>query len=145
MKSIHVEGATGLYDTNYEGKAKAAIDALKEVDLVYLHVEAPDEAGHEGNVELKIKTIEDLDSRVVKFIMEEAAKMDEPVAIALLPDHPTPCEVRTHTHDPVPFIICRPGDKPDEVKTYNEVSVEKGYYGTLAGDQFIKELIRRRS
>jgi len=142
MKVIHVEGATGLYDTNYEGKAKAAVKALKEMDLVYLHIEASDEAGHEGNVDLKIKTIEFLDQRVVKTIMKQTDTMEEDIAIAVLPDHPTPCKVRTHTHDPVPFIICRPGDKPDEVKTYNEVSVEKGYYGTLAGDQFIKELIR---
>lgn len=79
---IEVEGATGLYDTNYEGKAQAAIDALKNgYDFVYLHVEATDEAGHEGNVDLKIKTIEYLDQRVVKFLLEETAKMDKPVSI----------------------------------------------------------------
>ena len=77
MKVIHVEGATGLYDTNYEGKAKATIDAIKENDLVYLHIEASDEAGHEGDVELKTKTIEYLDQRVVKYILEETQKMDE--------------------------------------------------------------------
>ncbi|MFH1942091.1 MAG: hypothetical protein ABIL68_08285 [bacterium] len=139
MKIIHVEGATGLHDTNYE--EKATVDALKEVDLVYLHVEAPDEAGHEGNVELKIKTIEDLDSRVVKTIMKETAKMDEPVAIALLPDHPTPCEVRTHVRDPVPFIIYKPGEEPDDVKEYDEISVEKRYYGTLEGNEFIRAFL----
>ena len=144
MKSIHVEGATGLYDTNYEGKAKAAVEALKEVDLVFLHIEASDEAGHEGDVDLKIKTIEYLDERVVKYIMEETEKMDEDVAIALLPDHPTPCEVRTHVHDPVPFIIYRPGEPPDEVTEYNEESVEEGYYGTLEGEQFMKTLIAKR-
>ena len=144
MKSIHVEGATGLHDTNYEGKAKAAVDALKDVDLVFLHIEASDEAGHEGDADLKIKTIEYLDERVVKYIMEETEKMDEDVTIALLPDHPTPCEVRTHVHDPVPFIIYRPGETPDEVKEYNEVSVEKGYYGTLEGEQFMKTLIAKR-
>lgn len=142
FENIKVEGATGLHDTNYEGKAQAAIDALQNVDLVYLHVEAPDEAGHEGNVELKITTIEDLDSRVVKHIVEETAKMSEDVALALLPDHPTPCEIRTHVHDPVPFLIYHPGETPDDVMEYYEDSVEKGYYGTLEGKQFIKALLR---
>lgn len=142
FKAIHVEGSTGLYDTNYEGKAKAAVDALKEVDFVYLHIEASDEAGHEGNVELKTRTIEYLDSRVVKYIVEETEKMDEPVAIAILPDHPTPCEKRTHTHDPVPFLIYHPGETPDEVTEYNEFAVEKGYYGTVEGNEFIRALFR---
>ena len=116
MKVIKVEGATGLYDTNYEGKAKAAIDALKDNDFVYLHIEASDEAGHEGDVELKTKTIEYLDQRVVKYILEETKKMKEDVAIAVLPDHPTPCALKTHTHDPVPFIIYEPGIKPIQLK-----------------------------
>ena len=141
MEVIHVEGATGLYTTNYEGKAKAAVDALKKHDLVYLHIEATDEAGHEGDVDLKIKALEYLDSRAVKYVMEETAKMDEPVAIAITPDHATPCALRTHTHDPVPFIIYRPGEEPDEVTEYNEDSVEKGYYGTVADDEFIKALL----
>ncbi|MBU4486785.1 MAG: cofactor-independent phosphoglycerate mutase [Candidatus Delongbacteria bacterium] len=140
MDIIHVEGATGLYTTNYEGKAKAAVEALKSHDLVYLHIEATDEAGHEGNVELKIKALEYLDKRVVKYIMEETAKFDEPVAIAVTPDHATPCSVRTHTHDPVPFIIYRPGEEPDTVTEYNETSVEKGYYGLIKDDQFIKAI-----
>jgi 2,3-bisphosphoglycerate-independent phosphoglycerate mutase len=143
LKAIHVEGSTGLYDTNYEGKAKAAVDALKEVDFVYLHIEASDEAGHEGNVELKTKTIEYLDSRVVKYIVEETSKMDEAVAIAILPDHPTPCEKRTHTHDPVPFLIYHPGETPDVVKEYNEIEVKNGHYGTVAGNGFIKALFQQ--
>ncbi len=138
MKVIHVEGATGLYDTNYEGKAEAAIEALKTNDFVYLHIEASDEAGHEGDVELKTKTIEYLDNRVVKYIIEETGKMKEPVAIAILPDHPTPCALKTHTHDPVPFSIYYPGIEPDEVKRYDEFSVKKGAFGTIRGNQFIK-------
>ena len=140
MDVIHVEGATGLYTTNYEGKAKAAVEALKTHDLVYLHIEATDEAGHEGNVDLKIKSLEYLDKRAVKYIMEETAKFDEPVAIAITPDHATPCSVRTHTHDPVPFIIYRPGEEPDSVNEYNEISVKNGYYGLIRDDQFIKAL-----
>jgi len=143
MHVINVEGATGLYDTNYEGKAQAAVDALKGgYDFVYLHVEATDEAGHEGDVNLKIRTIEYLDKRVVKQIDEETAKMPEAVSIAITPDHATPCDVRTHVHDPVPFLIYRPGEKPDEVKQYDEVSVEKGSYGTISGDRFIRSLLK---
>lgn len=141
FRVIEVEGATGLYDTNYEGKASAAVEALGDADFVFLHIEASDEAGHEGDPELKVKTIEYLDSRVVGPIMEATEKMDEPVALGVIPDHPTPCEVRTHTRDPVPFIIYRPGEAPDDVTEYNEVSVEKGFYGTLRDDQFIRALL----
>lgn len=141
MEVIHVEGATGLYDTNYEGKAKAAVDALKTNDFVYLHIEASDEAGHEGDVELKTKTIEYLDRRVIKYILEETQKMDEPVAIAILPDHPTPCALKTHTREPVPFLIYKPGIEPDEVEVYDEFSVENGALGLLKGDEFIRKFL----
>lgn len=141
MKVIKVEGSTGLYTTNYEGKAKAAIEALRDVDLVYLHIEASDEAGHEGDYVLKTRTIEYLDKRVVKYILEEVEKMNEDVVIALLPDHFTPCALRTHTHDPVPFIIYRPGDKPDNVTSYDEESAKDGSYGLLKGNEFMLALL----
>lgn len=142
MEVLKVEGATGLYDTNYEGKAQAAIDALKNgADLVYLHIEASDEAGHEGDVELKIRTIEYLDARIVKPIVDAAKEMNEPLAIGILPDHPTPCELRTHTHDPIPFIIYRPGESPDGVEKYDEESAKAGSYGLLKGNEFIKALL----
>jgi len=141
LKVIMVPGATGLYNTNYEGKAQAAIDALKEDDFVYLHIEASDEAGHEGDVDLKIKTIEYLDFRVVKPIFDEVSTWDEPVTIAILPDHPTPCSTKTHTNKPVPFIIYRPGETPDEVLEYDEFSCEKGSYGLLKGMEFMQNLI----
>lgn len=144
FKAIYVDGATGLYDTNYEGKAKAAVDALEKVDLVYLHIEASDEAGHEGDVDLKIKTIEYLDQRVVKYIVEEASKMEEAVSIAVLPDHPTPCETRTHNHDAVPFMIYNPELEPDEVSFYDEISTKKGIYGTLHGVEFMKTFVGKR-
>lgn len=139
---IKVDGATGLYDTNYEGKAKAAVDALKEVDIVYLHIEASDEAGHEGDEILKTKTIEYLDSRVVKYIVEETAKMTEDVAIAIIPDHPTPCALRTHTRDAVPFIIYKPNTEADKVDRYDEESVKEGSYGLLKGNEFIKAFLK---
>lgn len=137
LRVINVEGATGLYDTNYEGKAAAALEALKTDDFVYLHIEASDEAGHEGNVELKLKTIENLDSRAVGPIYEALKTWDEPVAIAVLPDHPTPCKLRTHTAEPIPFLIYYPGITPDSVKTYDEEACQKGAYGILEGEQFI--------
>lgn len=141
LKVIEVDGITGLYNTNYEGKAQAAIEALRTDDFVYLHIEASDEAGHEGDVELKIKTIEYLDARVVKPIFEAVSGWDEPVTIAILPDHPTPCAIKTHTSKPVPFIIYRPGETPDEVMVYDEFAAEKGSYGLLKGMEFMKTLI----
>lgn len=142
LKIIEVEGITGLWNTNYEGKAQAAIEALRTDDFVYLHIEASDEAGHEGDVELKIKTIEYLDSRVVKPILEEVSTWTEPVTIAILPDHPTPCAIKTHTNKPVPFIIYRTGETPDEVQVYDEFAVENGSYGLLRGMEFMQTLIK---
>lgn len=137
LRCIDVEGATGLYTTNYEGKAQAAIDALKTDDFVYLHIEASDEAGHEGNVDLKLKTIEYLDSRALGPIYEAVKDWDEPVAIAVLPDHPTPCAHRTHTAEPIPFLIYYPGIEPDGVQTYDEVACREGAYGSLEKDEFM--------
>ena len=144
MKVIDVEGATGLFDTNYEGKAQAAIDALKTDDFVYLHVEAPDEAGHEGNYTLKNRTVEDLDSRLIGPIYEEVSRWNEPVAIAVLPDHPTPCAHRTHTSDPVPFLIYAPGLDPDSVTAFDEESCSKGDYGYIEGTEFTKLFLSLR-
>ena len=141
LEVIDVEGATGLYDTNYEGKAHAALEALKTNDFVYLHVEASDEAGHEGDVDLKIRTIENLDKRAIGILFEELQKWDEPVAIAVLPDQPTPCAIRTHTNTPVPFLIYKPGQEPDSVTRFDEFSVLEGKYGILEKDEFLKELL----
>lgn len=129
LHNIIVPGATGLADTNYEGKAQAAIDALRNDDFVFVHVEASDEAGHDGDLELKLRTIENLDSRMVGPIYNEVSKWDEPVCIALMPDHPTPVEIRTHMKEPVPFAVWYPGIEPDNVKTYSEVSCVNGSYG----------------
>ena len=142
LKLILVEGATGLWNTNYEGKVAAAIAALKDNDFVFLHIEASDEAGHEGDYKLKIKTIENLDSRVCKPILEAVQQMDEPVAIAVLPDHPTPCRIRTHTGDPVPFLIYRPDEQADSVERFSEHSAQQGSYGLLEGEQFINEFLK---
>ncbi len=141
LEVIPVEGATGLYDTNYEGKARAAVEALKTHDFVYLHVEASDEAGHEGDVDLKVKTIENLDRRAIRIICEELSSWSEEVAIAVLPDHPTPCAIRTHTAAPVPFLIYKPGQTPDAVERFDEFSVACGKYGILEKDEFIKAFL----
>jgi 2,3-bisphosphoglycerate-independent phosphoglycerate mutase len=141
LQPVSVPGATGLFDTNYEGKARAACAALADLDFVFLHIEASDEAGHEGNADLKVRTIEALDRRVIGLIAECAAAMSEPVTIALLPDHATPCAVRTHTRDAVPFLIHRPGDKPDGIAEFNEETCRRGSYGLLHGNEFIRAFL----
>lgn len=142
LKIVEVPGATGLANTNYEGKAQAAIEALKHDDFVFVHVEASDEAGHDGDLELKLKTIEYLDQRLIAPIYNEVSTWDEPVCIAVLPDHLTPVEQRIHVGQPVPFLIWHRGIEPDEVQQYDEVSCVSGSYGMLRLNQFIKELMK---
>lgn len=142
LNRVTVEGMTGLADTNYENKAQAAIDMLRQHDFVYLHVEASDEAGHDGDLELKLKTIENLDRRIVKPVYEEVSTWtDTPVCIAILPDHPTPVELRIHVAEPVPFIIWHPGITPDGVETYDEVSCVSGSYGLLRLEEFMNKFM----
>ena len=142
LKIVEVPGATGLANTNYEGKAQAAIEALKHDDFVFVHVEASDEAGHDGDLELKLKTIEYLDQRLITPVYNEVSTWDEPVCIAVLPDHLTPVEQRIHVGQPVPFLIWHRGIEPDEVQEYDEVSCVSGSYGMLRLNQFIKELMK---
>ena len=140
LRIIEVEGATGLADTNYEGKAAAAIEALKKDDFVFVHVEATDEAGHDGDLNLKLRAINYLDQRLIRPIYEAAAKGEfgEPVCIAVLPDHPTPVELRIHVNEPVPFLIWHANIEADKVETYDEVACVTGSYGLLKLDEFIK-------
>lgn len=143
LRILKVKGATGLANTNYEEKTQAALEALRTDDFVFLHIEASDEAGHDGDLDLKLKTIENLDKRVVGPIFKEISTWnDTPVCIAVLPDHPTPVEIRTHINEPVPFLIWYPGIIPDEVQTYNEVSCVSGSYGLLHLNEFIETFIR---
>jgi 2,3-bisphosphoglycerate-independent phosphoglycerate mutase len=134
MKAVDVPGATGLYDTNYEGKAEYALDTLEDFDLVFVHVEAPDEAGHSRDYELKVKAIEDLDRRLIGKLLDN---LKEEYTIAVLPDHPTPIEIGTHTREPVPFAICSPFMEPDGVKKFDEFSAKKGKFGTIEGVSFM--------
>lgn len=138
LEIIKVKGATGMADTNYEGKAEAALKELKDKDFVFLHIEASDEAGHDGNLELKLQTIESLDQRIVKPIYKTVSQWQEPVCIAVLPDHPTPVEIQTHVKEPVPFLIWHRGIKPDEVTRFDEISCVNGCHGLLKQQQFMQ-------
>jgi 2,3-bisphosphoglycerate-independent phosphoglycerate mutase len=143
LEVITVEGATGLYDTNYEGKAEAALEALERLDFCYLHIEAPDEAGHEGDLELKIRTIEDLDARLTLPLLKGLEERGLETVVAILPDHPTPVEERIHTREAVPFAIRDPRQSSDSVQAYDEISCASGDYGQLHGDAFIQAVLRR--
>ena len=138
LRIIKVPGATGLADTNYEGKAQAAIEALQKDDFVFVHVEATDEAGHDGDLDLKLRAINYLDQRLIKPIFEATEKMNEPVCIAVLPDHPTPVELRIHVNEPVPFLIYYKGIEPDAVQRYDEISCVSGSYGLLRLQEFMQ-------
>jgi 2,3-bisphosphoglycerate-independent phosphoglycerate mutase len=138
LEVIRVEGATGLWDTNYEGKAAACVNAIRDHDLVYVHVEATDEAGHARDLELKIKCIEMLDNRLVRPILEGVEKTGLQVAVAVLPDHPTPVSTGIHAGDPVPVAILRPGDPADTTTAYDEEQAKAGNLPFMRGDDFIK-------
>lgn len=138
MNAYIVEGATGLWDTNYEGKADAVLEALKTNDLVYVHVEAPDEAGHEGDLELKVRTITDLDHRLMARVMAGAP---EDTRFAILCDHPTPVKLRTHVRRSVPIAMCGPGIAPDAAMSYGERGCAVGRHPELKGAEFIRLLL----
>ncbi len=124
LTPISVPGATGYIDTNYQGKVEAAIELLKEHQFVYIHIEAPDEAGHQGSIDTKIRAIEDVDSKVVAPLVEWAERCGHRVRILLTPDHPTPIEIKTHSADPVPFVIWDNQRQEKGVSAYNERAFE---------------------
>ncbi len=138
MEMIHVEGATGREDTNYEGKAAACIEALERIDLVYVHVEATDEAGHARDVDLKVRCIEYLDHRLVRLILEGIEERGIEARVAILPDHATPVQDGRHADDPVPVAVMGPGIAPDAVLGYDEDQAARGSLGMLKGDEFIR-------
>ncbi|MGE4283254.1 MAG: phosphoglycerate mutase, partial [Clostridia bacterium] len=128
LRTVEVEGATGNIHTNFAGKARAAVEELKKgQDFVYVHVEAPDECGHRYEIENKVKSIELLDTQVIKIIKEELDKLGEDYKMMILPDHPTPLKLRTHTSDPVPFVIYQNKyiTPHEEVTGYDEFSAQK--------------------
>ncbi|NQU10023.1 cofactor-independent phosphoglycerate mutase [bacterium] len=140
---LQVAGATGLHDTNYEGKADACLAALAHTDFCYVHVEAPDEASHEGDLDLKIRTIEDLDARLVGRVLAGLEQQNLEAVVAVLPDHPTPVEKRIHVRDAVPFAIRDPHRSPDRTERYDEESCAAGSFGTLHGDAFIRSVFQK--
>ncbi len=144
LRVIKVEGATGLANTNYEGKAKAAIEALQSDDFVFVHVEATDEAGHDGDLELKLHAIDYLDKRLICPILEAVNKMSEPVCVAVLPDHPTPVEMRIHVNEPVPFAIWHRNIAADSVRHYDEISCVEGSYGLLRLNEFMEAFMAEK-
>lgn len=143
LEKIEVQGATGLWDTNYEGKADACLRVLEEKDFCFLHVEGPDEAGHEGDIDLKVRTIEDFDRRCVGRVMEGLRERGVEAVMATLPDHFTPAALRIHTRDPVPFAIWDPRVEGDSVQVFDEENCAAGSYGVITGDAFITSFFGR--
>ena len=139
MKVIEVPGATGFVDTNYAGKAQAAIDAIEEYDFVYLHLEAIDECSHLGDLKLKLQAIEEFDSLVVAPVL--AALEGRGVRFAVLPDHPVPIKLRSHTTTPVPVAMMGPGIEPDAIEAFSEKLAPAGSLGYMTGDQLMKRLL----
>lgn len=137
MDKIDVPGATGYYDTNYENKAKYGLEALKDHDLVFVHVEAPDEAGHTGDIEEKINAIENLDKRLIGKMLDE---LDEDYSISIMADHPTPIAVKNHVSDAVPCSVYSNRIYKDNISSFNEFEVENGSIGTIEGYKFMDNL-----
>jgi 2,3-bisphosphoglycerate-independent phosphoglycerate mutase len=149
LEIIRVEGATGFVDTNYEGKADAALKSLEKKDFVFVHVEAPDEAGHAGKTDLKIKAIEDLDRRLLGRLL---AKIGGGLRILLMPDHPTPIAIKTHSADPVPFALWGTGIEPnaggssppgDSSRGFSEREAKATGLFVEEGREIIELLLRR--
>ena len=138
---IEVEGATGLYDTNYEGKADACLGALSDHDFVYVHVEASDEAGHEQDLALKIRCIEDLDRRLIQRVLDGLEARQIEAVVAVLPDHPTPIAHGKHVRDPVPVAVRDPRRLPDGTERFDEESVKEGELGHMHGAEFIETVV----
>jgi len=140
LEVANVPGATGYYDTDYEGKARAALDILERNDLVFVHVEAPDEAGHNGDVREKIRAIENFDRKITGTIMQVLADKEN-YRVVILPDHPTPVKKRTHTSDPVPFAMAGKGITPDEVTVFSEKAAKAGSVHLKNGSELMKMLL----
>ncbi len=139
---IEVPGATAYFDTNYENKVDYALESLKTHDVQFIHIEAPDEAGHEGNLPEKIRAIENIDSIILEKLFKKLPEIDSEYTIALLPDHPTPIDIKTHTMTPVPFAVYSTSIKePDETEFYSE-DMSNGKYGTIIGHTLLSEMIK---
>ena len=146
MKNIQVEGANGQLHTNYEGKAQAAADALlkEDFDFVYVHVEAPDEMGHQGSWERKVQSIEYLDQRLIRNLKDALDASGESYRMLVLPDHPTPVRVRTHTSDPIPFLLYDSTKEHKGPGVYSEKSAKESGFVVERGYELIDRLFERK-
>jgi len=139
LQPVHVEGATGLPDTNYSGKVNAAINELKDKDFVYLHIEAIDEMGHTGDPQKKIAALKDFDEKIMKPIIQAESQFQNDLVIGVLPDHLTPCKIRTHSHEPVPFAIFNPKQERFTKRKFSEINGKNGEYDLIEkGEKFMK-------
>ncbi|MBR3834706.1 MAG: cofactor-independent phosphoglycerate mutase [Lachnospiraceae bacterium] len=145
LKNIEVDGANGGLHTNYEGKANAAVKALTTdgFDFAYIHVEAPDEMGHQGSMERKIQAIENLDEKVIKVVYDELTASDEDFRMLVLPDHPTPIVLRTHSSEPVPYILYDSTDPKESVLKYNEKDAKASGIYVAEGHKLIDHLFEK--
>jgi 2,3-bisphosphoglycerate-independent phosphoglycerate mutase len=141
LEIVDVPGITGYTDTNYKGKGQYALEALRRLDLVYVHIEAPDEAGHNGDLEAKIGALEDIDRHVVGPLAEGVSVFGD-CRILLSPDHRTPLELRTHSREPVPFLLWGTGVESDALRRYDEHEAERGSLQVGAGHQLMELLVR---
>lgn len=141
LEVVDVPGATGYYDTDYSAKAAYASECLRRLDLVYIHVEAPDEAGHEGNWQEKVTAIERVDELILGSLLDETVRSGEEFAFLLVPDHPTPLKVRTHVPDPVPFAVYFPNAVPDACKAFSEKAAEEGSFHEYAAWHLMEMLM----
>lgn len=141
LTNIYVPGATGYYDTDYNQKAEYAINGLDDHDLVFIHVEAPDEAGHAGDIEEKIRAIENIDHKILGKLLDELPRFDD-YAISVLPDHATPIYIKTHTKEPVPYAMYSTNGIKDDAIQFNEFSAKKGSLGTIEGHKFMNNFLR---
>jgi len=145
MKVCQVEGATGSIDTNYEGKAQAAIDSLLKdgCDFAYIHVEAPDEMGHQGELEHKIQSIADLDSRIIAPIKKAMEEAGEDFRMLVLPDHPTPLRIRTHSSDPVPYVLYDSTCQRRTAKRYSEAEAKASGIFEPQGHKLLERFLQK--
>jgi 2,3-bisphosphoglycerate-independent phosphoglycerate mutase len=141
LDDVNVQGATGTIDTNYEGKVRAALEALQRLDFVYLHIEAPDEASHAGDLEQKIRAIELFDQRVVGPMIDGLRRSGQEWRVLLMPDHATPVSIRTHSCDPVPFAIMGDGIESDPVTGFSEEEAKRGGYGLVEASGLLEMMI----
>ncbi|MEN4005847.1 MAG: cofactor-independent phosphoglycerate mutase [Methanobacteriaceae archaeon] len=141
LTNIYVPGATGYYDTDYNQEAEYAINSLDDHDLVFIHIEAPDEAGHAGDIEEKIKAIENIDHKILGKLLDELPSFDD-YAISVLPDHATPIYIKTHTKEPVPYAMYSTNGIKDDATQYNEFSAKRGSLGIIEGHKFMKRFLR---